>query len=66
MNVRDLFNTRKFRGETVTDTFTSDTEFQWRRGPIGLISFTYRLNQKKQRPSRRGGGYEGGGDDFGF
>lgn len=65
-NVRDIFNTRKFRGETITDTFTTDAEFQWRRGPTALLSFTYRLNQKKQRPSRSRGGYEGGGEEYGF
>lgn len=65
MNVRDLFNTRKYRGETITETFITDSEFQWRRGPTAVVSFTYRLNQKKQRSSRRGGDFEGG-DDFGF
>jgi len=65
MNARDLFNTRKFRGETITETFTTDSEFQWRRGPTAVLSFTYRLNQKKQRPGRSRGGYEGG-DEYGF
>ena len=66
MNVRDVFNTRKYRGETITETFSSDSEFQWRRGPTAVVSFTYRLNQKKQRPRRSRGDYQGGGDDFGF
>ena len=64
-NARDLFNTRKFRGETITDTFTTDSEFQWRRGPTVVLSFTYRLNQKKQRT--RGGGersFDEGDGDF--
>lgn len=63
-NVSDLFNTRKFRGETITETFTTDSEFQWRRGPIAVLSFTYRLNQKKQKPKRGGGDdqRDGGGD----
>ena len=64
-NVRDLFNTRKYRGETITETFTTDSEFQWRRGPTAVLSFTYRLNQKKQRPSRSRGGNDGG-EEFGF
>lgn len=51
-NVRDLFNTRKYRGETITETFTTNSEFQWRRGPTAVLSFTYRLNQKKQRSGR--------------
>ncbi|WP_420318438.1 TonB-dependent receptor domain-containing protein [Ekhidna sp.] len=64
LNVRDLFNTRKYRGETITETFTTDSEFQWRRGPTAVVSFTYRLNQKKQRS--RGGDreYEGDMDEF--
>lgn len=62
LSVRDLFNTRKFRGETVTEFFTTDSEFQWRRGPTVTASFTYRLNQKKQR--NRGGRGRDGGQDF--
>ena len=64
LSVRDLFNTRKFRGETITEFFTTDSEFQWRRGPTVTASFTYRLNQKKQR-GRRGGRGRDGGEDFG-
>ena len=57
LNVRDLFNTRKFRGETITENFTSYSEFQWRKGPTINLSFTYRINQRKQRQrsSDRGG-----------
>lgn len=62
LSVRDLFNTRKYRGETITEFFTTDSEFQRRRGPTATVSFTYRLNQRKQR-SRRGG--RDGGEDFG-
>ncbi len=64
LSVRDLLNTRKFRGETITEFFTTDSEFQWRRGPTVTASFTYRLNQKKQR-GRRGGRGRDGGEDFG-
>lgn len=69
LSVRDLFNTRKFRGETITEFFTTDSEFQWRRGPTVTASFTYRLNQKKQRGRRgrgRDGGEEFGGEEGGF
>lgn len=64
LNASDLFNTRKRSSFTRTDTFTSDSEFQWRGRTINL-SFTYRFNQKKQRqrPTRGGmddeGGFEG-------
>ncbi|MEQ9232083.1 MAG: hypothetical protein RIF46_15470, partial [Cyclobacteriaceae bacterium] len=66
--VSDLFNTRNYRGETITETFTSNSQFQWRRGPTITASFTYRLNQNKQRQQRNGrpeGGEGDGGEDFG-
>ncbi|WP_397362851.1 TonB-dependent receptor domain-containing protein [Olleya sp. R77988] len=59
-NVSDLFNTRKREQTTTTETFVSDSEFQWRERSFNL-SFTYRFNQKKKRPQR---GNNGGGDDF--
>ncbi len=66
MNIQDLFNTRKYRGETFTDTFSSISEFQWRRGPTLTLSFTYRLNQAQERQRRRGNGEgeRGGGEGF--
>lgn len=48
LSVRDLFNTRKFRGTTFTNNFTEESEFQWRSRQV-RISFTYRLNQKQKR-----------------
>ncbi|MEZ4857871.1 MAG: TonB-dependent receptor [Flavobacteriaceae bacterium] len=59
-NVSDLFNSRKRRSLTTTDSFISDNEFQWRERQFTL-SFTYRFNQKKERQRNRGGN---GGDDF--
>jgi hypothetical protein len=61
-NVSDLFNSRKRRSFTETETFTSNSEFQWRVRSFNL-SFTYRFNQKKERQR---GGREGGYDDEGF
>lgn len=62
-NVSDLFNSRKRRSFTQTETFISDTEFQWRERQFNL-SFTYRFNQKKQRErGNRDGGYD---DEGGF
>ena len=52
-NVRDLFNTRKYRGETFNPGFYEESEFQW-RSRTSQLSFTYRLNQKKQRQRRNG------------
>ncbi|MFZ1807478.1 MAG: TonB-dependent receptor [Cyclobacteriaceae bacterium] len=51
LSVRDVFNTRKYRGTTLTDSFSEVSEFQWRSRQVRL-SFTYRLNQKKQRGGR--------------
>lgn len=62
-NVDDLFNSRKRVTETTTDTFISNSEFQWRERSIRL-SFTYRFKQKKTR--ERPGGMEGGGDNGDF
>jgi outer membrane receptor protein involved in Fe transport len=64
LSVRDLFNSRKYRGETFNEGFYEKSEFQWRSRSVQL-SFTYRLNQKKQRDGKRGGQEEGdfeGGD----
>ncbi|MDT0555095.1 TonB-dependent receptor domain-containing protein [Patiriisocius hiemis] len=59
-NVSDLFNSRKRRSFTTTDTFISNSEFQWRERQFRL-SFTYRFNQKKQRQRQD----RDGGDDDG-
>lgn len=58
LSVRDLFNSRKYRGETFNEGFYEKSEFQW-RSRSAQLSFTYRLNQKKQRESKRGDGEEG-------
>ncbi len=62
LNVRDLFNTRKYRYTTELTTLVEDNVWQWRKGPTFNLGFVYRLNQKKQR--ERGGDRDGGGDDF--
>ncbi len=60
LNVRDIFNTRRYRFETVLDNFISSGDFQWVTTTV-TAGFTYRLNQKKGRGGgRRGGGYGGG------
>lgn len=63
LSVRDLLNSRKYRGETVTDSFREDSEFQWRSRQVRL-AFTYRINQKKKR-GRDSDDYDGG-DDMDF
>jgi outer membrane cobalamin receptor len=50
-SVRDLLNTRKRRSITETENLYTESEFQWRSRQF-LLSFTYRINQKKKRGSR--------------
>ena len=66
LNVQDLFNSRKWRSETIAEDFISTNEFQWRRRQVNL-NFTYRFNQKKERGGqRRSGENGGGGEDMDF
>lgn len=60
-SVRDLFNTRKRRSITQTPTLYSESEFQWRSRQF-LLTFTYRIKQKKSRPNRSNMDF--GNDDF--
>lgn len=64
LNVRDLFNTRKFRGITRGDNFYEETEFQWRSRQVTL-SFTYLINRRPNAGEREGGDGSGGGFDNG-
>ena len=61
LSINDLFNTRRWRYQTIIeDELLLDGDFQWRSGSVSA-SFNYRLNQKKRRGGRGGGGYGGGG-----
>lgn len=63
-NVNDIFETRKRKMETYTDSFYTYSEGQWRGRSINL-SVTYRFNQKKKRGERRDmGGSNGGEEEF--
>ncbi|MGY3794568.1 TonB-dependent receptor domain-containing protein [Aquimarina sp. 433] len=61
-NVSDLFNSRKRRSVSTTETFVTDSEFQWRERSFTL-SFTYRFNQKKKRQRSRNN-FGGGDEEF--
>ena len=63
LSIRDLFNTRKYRGETDLEGYFERSDFQWRSRTTQL-SFTYRLNQKKQRQGRNNGGDFEGDEEF--
>ncbi len=53
MSVRDLFNSRRWRNEVIADDFFSTSDFQWRARQF-LLTFTYRLNQRKQSGGEEG------------
>jgi outer membrane receptor for ferrienterochelin and colicins len=64
-NVSDIFNSRKRRSETNLSSVSNYSEFQWRKRQFNL-SFTYRLNKKKNdrdknapRNNDDDGGYQG-------
>jgi hypothetical protein len=60
-SVQDLLNSRIYR-QIVDDGFLyREADFQWRVRQF-LISFTYRINKKKERGRRENGDF--GGDDF--
>ena len=63
----DIFNSSIGRSTTRTDSFINDTEFQWRQ-PTYIMTFTYRINQKKNdRSKRRSQNYSGGDEgEFDF
>lgn len=61
LSIRDLFNTRVRRSITYGNDFYDESEFQW-MSRFGVLTFTYRLNQKQRQPSR--GDFDGG-DDMG-
>ncbi|WP_459209324.1 TonB-dependent receptor [Aquimarina rhabdastrellae] len=62
-NISDLFNSRKRKSVTTTDTFIGNNEFQWRERSFNF-SFTYRFNQKKKQSRRRDYQGDDGGGDF--
>jgi len=65
-NVRDLLDTRKRAMETTTDTFYSDTEFQY-HGRTFMLQLTWRFNQdeRQKRQSSEMNGMNGGFEDEG-
>jgi hypothetical protein len=66
-NVRDLFNSRSWGGESWGDGFWQYNTSTWNRRSFSL-NFNYRINQqnmKRNRPDGDEGGDEGGGDGGG-
>lgn len=61
LSVRDLLNSRKRRFIIDEPGYYSNTEFQWRARQF-MLSFNYRLNQRKNN-RERGGDFDGGDFD---
>lgn len=57
-SIRDVFNTRRFRSVTNTGYLYAESDFQWRARQF-LLTFTYRLNQKKKPAGGNNNTYEG-------
>ena len=64
-NASDLLNSRFYRNTTTTKLFTNYSEFQWRR-PSYVMTFTYKINERKNQRGKRGQNYGDGGDDVEF
>ncbi|MBI1287800.1 MAG: TonB-dependent receptor [Flavobacteriales bacterium] len=64
-SVKDILNSRKRRWEIDTPTLYSTNDFQWRKRQF-VLSFTYRLNQKKKRDRGDRGNAGGGEMDDGY
>jgi hypothetical protein len=62
LNVRDVFNTRRYRGETITSEFTRYNEFQWATRQA-ILTFSYRFGTQNKQQKRNSGGDGGGGMD---
>ncbi|MFV0237586.1 MAG: outer membrane beta-barrel protein, partial [Flavobacteriales bacterium] len=50
-NITDLFNTRIRGREVMTDTYFSDSDFQWRERQWTL-NFTYRFGKRKKEKTK--------------
>lgn len=58
LNVRDVFNSRRYQYETFLDNYNSSGYFRWGVTTVTL-GFNYRINQEKRRDNRRERGDEG-------
>ena len=63
----DLLNSSRYKNTTTTDQFTNYSEFQWRR-PSYVMTFTYKINERKNERLRRNQNSNGGGgeEEVGF
>ncbi|MEL6257252.1 MAG: outer membrane beta-barrel family protein, partial [Bacteroidota bacterium] len=64
--ISDIFNTMRYRSESFGDDFYIYSEGRWRARQQMYFTFSYRLNQKKDRRRGRNGGNDGGDFEEGF
>jgi len=61
----DLLDSSRRKSETLTESFYSYGEFQWRE-PSYVLTLTYQINPNKKKKSRRSQRNYGNGQDEGF
>lgn len=65
-NVRDLLNQRRFGGEQSTAQFVREFQRRWMRGPVVMVTFSYRFGQnifgQRDDDRREENDYQGGGE----
>jgi outer membrane receptor protein involved in Fe transport len=60
-SAKDIFNTQQRRWVTFGEGFFAENEFQWQTRQF-VLTFNYRINQKKKKEDKPNFGGEGGGD----
>ena len=63
--VNDIFDTQKWRFETISETFKTYSEQSWRGGRSFSLNLIYRFNQKKGQNKRSPRYEDYGGEGFG-
>lgn len=69
LNVRDIFNQRRFGGEQFTAQFNREFQRRMMQGPMAMLTFSYRfgmdlLGQKDEKAKRNGMDEMSGGEQF--
>ena len=62
--INDIFETQKWRLETLSETYKTYSESSWRGGRNFNLSLIYRFNQKKSQSNNRPGYEDYGGEGF--
>ena len=63
--INDIFDTQKWRLETLSETFKTYSEQSWRGGRSFSLNLIYRFNQKKGQNTRSPNYEDFGGEGFG-